>query len=1114
MKRLFFTTAVVVALALISVSSKAQEAAVHHELRIVIYPEEARFTAKDSVTVTEALVPESQFLLHKGLEPISTTPGVSIVRETERPGTVPLESFKVKLPHGQNSFVLEYGGKIDHPLEPYGKEYARGFRQTPGLISGEGVYLSGDSFWYPIFDEAFVTFRLEAELPVDWNGVSQGERTRYVREGDTTSMQWDSPEPQEEIFIVAGRFVEYTQRAGQIEAMAFLRAPDPELANRYLDATARYVAMYEKLIGPYPYRKFALVENFWETGFGMPSFTLLGPKVVRFPFILHSSYPHEILHNWWGNGVFPDYSIGNWAEGLTAYLSDHLIKEQRGNGVEYRQATLQKYADYVIEGRDFPLVKFHARHSSSSEAVGYGKSLMFFHMLRRQLGDEVFIQGLRDFYQKNRFRFASFDNLRQSLELVSGVDLTREFDQWVKHPGAPELSVIRASVVLEGDDYVLTALLEQVQPGRKYLLRIPVAVTLEGQEKAFQTVVAMEERRHELRLRVPSRPLRLDVDPEFDLFRRLDREEIPPALTRAFGAQKMLILLPSSTNDCLLQAYQKLSESLSRSGPDEVEVKLDTEVESLPPDRAVTLLGWENRFQSEILLALSEYDVTIDRNGVSIGESRAQRDNQSVVLTARLSENRDLSLTWVASDLPEALPGLGRKLPHYHKYSYLVFEGAEPVNVVKGRWPVLNSPMTVFLPLRNGPIPKVDMAKLAPREPLITLPTVFSQKRMMETIRFLSSDAMKGRGFGTQELDEAARFIASKFREAGLAPAGDTKGSYFQVWKDRGGDPERQVTMRNVVGVIPGHRPDRQGESVVVGAHYDHLGLGWPDVRQGNIGKIHPGADDNASGVAVLIELARVLGKTLNPDRSIVFVAFTGEEAGRRGSRYYVANQKRYPLERCIGMVNLDTVGRLNKKIFVLGASSAREWIYIVRGAGYATGVDVKAVPEELDSSDQKSFHEGGVPAVQLFSGPHADYHRPTDIADRIDADGLLKVASLVKEIIEHLSGRERPMTHTLVAGKEVETVPKKGRKISIGTIPDFAFTGDGYRLSGVLPGSPAESSGLRGGDVIVKVGSRAVHNLRDLSEILKSLNPGDTISITFLREEKEMTVDAVVVER
>ena len=120
-------------------------------------------------------------------------------------------------------------------------------------------------------------------------------------------MQWEEPAPQEEIYLIAARFNEYTKQAGSITAMAFLRTPDKELADKYLDATERYIAMYEDLIGPYPYKKFALVENLWETGFGMPSFTLLGPKVIRLPFIINSSYPHEILHNWWGNSVFPDY---------------------------------------------------------------------------------------------------------------------------------------------------------------------------------------------------------------------------------------------------------------------------------------------------------------------------------------------------------------------------------------------------------------------------------------------------------------------------------------------------------------------------------------------------------------------------------------------------------------------------------------------------------------------------------------------------------------------------------------------------------------------------------------------------------------------------------------
>jgi hypothetical protein len=336
------------------------------------------------------------------------------------------------------------------------------------------------------------------------------------------------------------------------------------------------------------------------------------------------------------------------------------------------------------------------------------------------LGDKEFVRGLQDFYKKNRFRFASFADLRAGFEGASGKDLKGEFNQWVVKTGAPMIKVSQTKTWTEGDGYSLMALIEQIQPGEAYLLRIPVAITMEGQDRAFQSVVEMGEKRKELKIRVPARPLRLDVDPEFDLFRRLDREEIPPALTRAFGAKRMLIILPSSAGNPLLQAYQRFSKSFSRSGPDEVEVRLDKEVEKLPSDRAVTILGWENRFYNKIVSALSGYDVMINQKGVQIGRVKIPRENNSVVLTARHPKNKGLSLIWIATDLPDALTGLGRKLPHYHKYSYLGFEGNEPANVAKGRWPVLDSPMTVFIPLKDGTTQKVEMGKLAHREPLIS----------------------------------------------------------------------------------------------------------------------------------------------------------------------------------------------------------------------------------------------------------------------------------------------------------------------------------------------------------------------------------------------------------
>ncbi len=1101
----------------------------HHDLKVVLSPKEHRLSVEDSITLREGHKADFRFLLHSGLNPTSPTPGVKIVRESAQDSMI--ESFEVKLPSGLKTFIVKYSGRIYHPLDS-GQEQARGFSETPGIIYEEGVYLAGRSYWYPTLEEGLISFSLQVELPPGWEAVSQGERTLHEKKKDTILTHWHSPEPQEEMFIVAAKFTEYTKPSGRITAMVFLRTPDKELADKYLDATDRYITMYEKLIGPYPYKKFALVENFWETGFGMPSFTLLGPKIIRFPFIVTSSYPHEILHNWWGNSVIPDFRKGNWSEGLTAYLSDHLLKEQQGSGVEYRQDVLQKYADYVLAGRDFPLTEFRSRHSSSTEAVGYGKALMFFHMLRRELGDETFVAGLREFYRENKFKFVSFENIRKSFEKVSGKDLRSDFNEWVTLTGAPKIKLGNIVVKPEEKGYALSAVIEQVQAGDAYLLQIPVAVTMEGQGRAYQTFVKMDMKRLEFTLHVPSMPLRIDVDPESDLFRRLDREEIPPAISQALGAKKMLVILPSAAGQGLLKAYRKFGGYLGNSGPDEVEVKLDKDIAKIPSDRAVTILGWENLFLKKAVSALSGYGVSISEKSVTIGKVDIPRENHSLVLTASNPDNKEMALVFIAADLSGALPGLGRKLPHYHKYSYLGFEGDEPANIAKGRWPVLDSPMTAFLPGRDGKVTKVGMAALAQREPLAALPQVFSKDRMAETVRFLSSDELKGRGFGTEELDRAATYIAEKFREAGLKPAGDN-GSFFQTWEEsftenpppspfsKGGPEnifpplskggEGGFVMKNVIGVIPGKKPEFSGQSIVIGAHYDHLGLGWPDVREENKGKIHHGADDNASGVSVLIELARVLNKGLAPDRSIVFAAFTGEEAGKRGSKYYVTNQKRYPSGECVAMVNLDTVGRLGKKkLLVLGADSAREWIHVLRGAGYVTGVEIETVSENLDSSDQISFEEAGIPAVQLFSGPHLDYHRPADTFEKIDPEGLVRVASVAKEIIEYLSGRKEPLTVTVKKG-ETHPGAKEERKVSLGTIPDFAFRGKGYRVAGVAPGSPAEESGLKEGDIVIRINSLSVNSLKDLSDILKSLTPASRVSITFLRDGKEMTVEAEV---
>ncbi len=1104
----------------------ADVSAVHHEIEATVEPGARALRVRDRVRLPERLRGEGgrtvHLLLRSGLAPRVETEGATLrsaegavaaesfgpgVGAEALPGAAGLDHLRVDLPPGADGFTLHYGGVVHDPLSAE-QDYARGFRQTSGLVSEEGAFLSGATLWYPWLGDDPLSFSLEVVLPPGWDAVSQGRRTLHERGEEGTRVRWESPEPQDEIYLIAGPFTEYRRPAGPAEVQVFLRQADPALAGRYLEAGAQYLHMYSRLLGAYAYPKFALVENFWDTGWGMPSFTLLGSRIIRFPFILHSSYPHEILHNWWGNGVYVDYASGNWCEGLTAYLADHLIQEGRGAGAEYRQATLQKYADYVSRGLDFPLAEFRSRHSSATEAVGYGKSLMLYHMLRRGLGDPTFVEGLRRFYADRKFRTASFSDLRRSLEEAAGRDLGGEFDQWVERAGAPRLELRQAAAESAAEGWAVRVRVAQAQEGPAYRLRVPAAVTVEGRPDAVVEFLELSGREQEFRFQVPARPLRVDVDAEFDLFRRLDPAEIPPALSGGFGAERVLAVLPADAPGELRSAYRELAESWARSQAGEWELVEDSAVAEIPSDRAVWLFGWGNRFLPVLDRQLESYGARAAPDGASWPEAEAEGSRHSVVLVGRHPARADLTVSWVASGNPAALPGLGRKLPHYHKYSALLFEGDEPANVAKTRWPVVGSPLTAQL----GDGPPAARAGLPPREPLAKLPPAFSSERMRETVRFLAAPERQGRGFGTEGLEQAAEFIAAAFREAGLVPGGEG-GSYFQPWRAEGGDPPRDTEQRNVVGRIPGSRREWDGQSVVVGAHYDHLGAGWPAARAEERGRLHPGADDNASGVAVLLELARVLGRDFRPERTVILAAFAGEEADRLGSRRYVEGEADHPAGQAIGMVNLDTVGRLGSgKLLVLGADTAREWVHIFNGASYVTGVPVEVVARDPGGSDQVSFHEAGVPAVQLFTGPHLDYHRSSDVPEKVDAEGLVKVAAVAKEAVEYLSGRAEALTRP--AGETPATREPGSRKVSLGTVPDFSFPGPGVRLSGVVPGSPAEASGLREGDVIVGLGGEAVGALGDLSRALKGLEPGREVSVRFLRDGEERSASARIVTR
>ncbi len=1118
MVKRFITAALVIA----SMTAAVAGQPIHHALTVTVDPLKHTIAGVDTITIPAGQAKHAgTFLLNSDLTAASATPGVllTLVKKGVRAGDIGMDRDDAGMPPeilqtkysvvfkdtsaAEKTVAITFSGAIHNPIKQEGEEYARGFSQTPGIIDEKGVYLAGSTYWIPWFNKDLITFELTVNVPEPWSVVSQGSRTMNDVKNGIHTVRWNAPEPTEEAYLIAAQFTEYSKPAGAVDVLAFLRTPDEALANKYLETTAQYLEMYRKLIGPYPFTKFALVENFWETGYGMPSFTLLGEQIIRFPFILHSSYPHELLHNYWGNSAYIDFKKGNWCEGLTAYMADHLIAEQRGQGDEYRRTTLQKFTDYVTAENDFPLNKFQSRNSASSEAIGYGKSLMLWNMLREKTGDEQFVKGFQKFYRDNKYKNASYDDIRVAFESVTILNLKAFFDQWVNRTGAPELTLSDVSVAKDANGYLLRFTVKQIQAADVFALEVPIAVSF-GKKVEFKKVeLAQREKAYEML--VQDYPVQVQADPQYNLFRKLHYNEIPPSLSKIFGSQELMIVLPSHAEPGRLAYYTELGKMWADDTTKKFTVVSDKDVAALPKEKNIWIFGTENLFAGSVRSALKDYDASLTSDSIRFEKASFKIDKNSFVVTVRHPESPGSILVLLSSDSKDAVPGLARKLPHYGKYSYLVFEGTEPVNVAKGEWNAVNSPLSVTLAPRPGS-PSVEKAAALPRrKALATLDPVFSAERMKKTVEYLASEELGGRAPGSIGLRKAGNFIEDAFKSAGLLPGADD-GTYSQRWMDVVDGNGTRDTVRNIIGIIPGTNPKLSGESVVISAHYDHLGMGWPAAHKENAGKVHYGADDNASGVAVMCELAKTLGTTLKPQRTVVFVAFASEENGLRGSKYYVERCTRFPAKKAIGVLNFDAVGRLNaKKVSILNSSSAREWKFIFMGASYVTGVETEIITQDLDASDQRSFIEAGVPGVQFFSGVNADYHRPSDTPDKIDAAGMVKVASIGREGILYLADRLEPLAFQGpapgAAASAQPSQPQGERKVSTGTVPDFAFTGSGVRIDDLTPNSPAVKAGLQKGDVIIRFGDYPVTSLREYSDALKKYHPGDSVVLTYQRD-------------
>ncbi len=574
--------------------------------------------------------------------------------------------------------VLRMVGTFHQPTDQvtFSRENVGG--EITATVGEEGVYLSAGAGWLPMADGALHTCDLTVHEPAGFSSVTQGER--QVLEPGVT--RWLANRPSDGLNLVANRFVVNEEPAGDgVTAYTFFLEDDARLRATYFERTRAYLAMYGEMFGQYPYAKFATVENWFPTGYGMPSWTLLGSQVLRLPFIPTTSFGHEIAHNWWGNSVFVDAEKGNWCEGLTSWSADYHYKELESADAarEYRRNLLKEYYAYVKDpSADFPLRDFRSRHSGATRAVGYGKSMMVFHMLDRALGREHFLEGLRRIYAEKQFAAASWDDFLAVFAELGDVDPVPFAAQWLDRAGAPVLALGK----VEFGDAKVTFTLQQSEP--VYGLDVPVRV--DGADGAVVTSVHFASREAVFSIDAP-KATRVTVDPDYDVFRRLHAQEVEPTLSQVLAEEAPNVLC---ADPAFVDGARTFGEAFADGRPFSL-----IEAETLPSDLP---LGTHQSSivinpSTETALGYHRPEVTVAGRTLIVEGKRYSLDQYDLVYCAGSPALGGVTDLVVVCGSPDRLAGLGTRLGHYGKYSWLLLPVGQG-KVERGNWVPSASPLT------------------------------------------------------------------------------------------------------------------------------------------------------------------------------------------------------------------------------------------------------------------------------------------------------------------------------------------------------------------------------------------------------------------------------------
>ena len=515
-------------------------------------------------------------------------------------------------------------------------------------ISTDGIVLTKG--WHPL-PEQDMLFSVSATLPPGFTGISESDNPPH--QSPKGIMTTSFSQPVRTVHLAAGAYqvTKETVRKGLTLSTWFFEE-DAQLSREYLDAGKAYILRYEKEIGPFPFKHYAIVANRLPSGFGMPTFTLLGQIVLRLPFIKETSLGHEILHSWFGNNIDVADDSGNWCEGLTSYLADYSFAADKGKGAAHRKTGLINYQNYVHLKSALPVQDFHsASHNQpmakAIRAVGYDRAAMLFHQLRSFLGPEDFFQSLRHFISLRSGQDASWLDIQTSFEAVSGENLKDFFSQQLTRTDIPTFKV---SNIYTDDSQDKTTLFFHLQQTTKkpYTLNVPIRVTTASGKQNF--IRKIKEKETEISIILKESPLSFTIDPEYDLFRTLTPSEYPPVWSAFLGAENKLLITGSEQETSSLAPFIKWAKQQGWA---------------VAGDESVT----NQQLAENSLLFLGSGSAAFRS---LFGKSMAAEDGFHLSVKNNPLNNREVAVLLSGSSTSETQAAL-YKLSHYGKYSTLSF---------------------------------------------------------------------------------------------------------------------------------------------------------------------------------------------------------------------------------------------------------------------------------------------------------------------------------------------------------------------------------------------------------------------------------------------------------